>query len=231
MWRLSGFKGYPPQALWKLIVFACTDSLMEKPFHELCNRLTVVFWLKRRQLWLDPRHCWPANQDGALQTSQSYHQYFWTSGSNHRRGGATSRPHRLHHKWLESDFYLQVLILTLLLTWHQATTLHCIPPSDRRTKRVTKQHDRSILLCLRKLGAKWLSTALINGGICLQHLRNANTGHTPFELNCGHQPQILYKEDVNPYSQSKSADELGEEVKELIIVCCKNFYHAQEFQK
>ena len=30
--------------------------------------------------------------------------------------------------------------------------------------------------------------------------KNASTGHTPFELNCGYYPRMLYKEDVNPRS-------------------------------
>ena len=49
--------------------------------------------------------------------------------------------------------------------------------------------------------------------------KNTSTGHTPFELNCGYYSQILYKEDVDPRSQSKPADELLAELRELIIVC------------
>ena len=33
--------------------------------------------------------------------------------------------------------------------------------------------------------------------------RNASTGHTHFELNCGYHFRMSYKEDVNFYSQSK----------------------------
>ena len=61
--------------------------------------------------------------------------------------------------------------------------------------------------------------------------RNASTGHTPFELNCGYQPRMLYKEDVDPCSQSKLADELLVELRELMIVCQENLHHAQELQK
>ena len=42
---------------------------------------------------------------------------------------------------------------------------------------------------------------------------------------------MLYKEDVNPRSQFKSADKLSEELRELIIVYRENLYHAQELQK
>ena len=61
--------------------------------------------------------------------------------------------------------------------------------------------------------------------------KNASTGHTPFELNCGYHPRMSYEEDVDPRSQSKSADELSAELRELMIVCRKNLYHAQELQK
>ena len=51
------------------------------------------------------------------------------------------------------------------------------------------------------------------------NLRNASMGHMPFQLNCGYHPRMLYKEEVNPRSQSKSADKLSEELKELMIMC------------
>ena len=48
--------------------------------------------------------------------------------------------------------------------------------------------------------------------------KNASTGHTPFELNCGYHPRISYKEDVNSHSQSKSIDKLLAELRELMII-------------
>ena len=53
----------------------------------------------------------------------------------------------------------------------------------------------------------------------------------PFELNCGYHPRMLYEEEVDPHSQSKSADELSAELKELMIVYQENLYHAQKLQK
>ena len=49
--------------------------------------------------------------------------------------------------------------------------------------------------------------------------KNASTGHTPFELNCDYHPWMLYKEDIDPRSQSKLADKLLAELRELMIVC------------
>ena len=56
--------------------------------------------------------------------------------------------------------------------------------------------------------------------------KNASTGHTPFELNCGYHFRMLYKKNVNSRSQSKSADELLAELRELMIVWQENLYHA-----
>ena len=61
--------------------------------------------------------------------------------------------------------------------------------------------------------------------------KNTSIGHTPFELNYSYHPQMLYKEDVNSRSQFKSADKLSVELRELMIVCCKNLHHAQKLQK
>ena len=61
--------------------------------------------------------------------------------------------------------------------------------------------------------------------------KNASTGHTPFELNYGYHPRMSYEEDVDPRSQSKSADELSAELRELMIVCQENLHHTQELQK
>ena len=61
--------------------------------------------------------------------------------------------------------------------------------------------------------------------------KNASIGHTSFELNHSYHPRISYKEDVNLRSQSKSADKLLAELRELMIVCQENLHHAQERQK
>ena len=61
--------------------------------------------------------------------------------------------------------------------------------------------------------------------------KNASTGHTLFELNCDYYLRMSYKEEVNPRSQSKSADKLLVELKELIIFCWENVHYTQELQK
>ena len=61
--------------------------------------------------------------------------------------------------------------------------------------------------------------------------KNASTGYILFELNCGYHLQMSYKDDVDPRSKSKLADKLSAELRELMIVCRENLYHAQKFQK
>ena len=56
--------------------------------------------------------------------------------------------------------------------------------------------------------------------------KNATTSHMLFELNCDYHLQILYKEEVDPYSQSMLVDKQLAELKELIIICQKNLYYA-----
>ncbi len=61
--------------------------------------------------------------------------------------------------------------------------------------------------------------------------KNASTGHTPFELNCGYHARVFFKEDVDPRSRFCSANKLVEELRELMEVCYQNLLYAQELQK
>ena len=72
---------------------------------------------------------------------------------------------------------------------------------------------------------------LLMAEFAYNNAKNASTGHTLFEFNCGYYPRMSYKEEVDPRSQSKSADELLAELRNLMIVCRENLHHAQELQK
>ena len=63
------------------------------------------------------------------------------------------------------------------------------------------------------------------------HAKNASTGHTLFELNCGYHPCVSFEEDTNPRSWSKTANELLAELQKLITICQKNLHQAPELQK
>ena len=58
--------------------------------------------------------------------------------------------------------------------------------------------------------------------------KNASTGYTPFELNYGYHSRMLYEEEVNSRSESKSADEVSKELRELMVVSRENLHYAQE---
>ena len=61
--------------------------------------------------------------------------------------------------------------------------------------------------------------------------KNTSTGFIPFELNCGYHPWVSYKEDLDPHSKLRTAEELFFELQELMTVCQQNLHHKQELQK
>ena len=52
--------------------------------------------------------------------------------------------------------------------------------------------------------------------------KNDSTGHTFFQLNCGYQPKVFFKEDDDLHSRSCSTNKLGKELRDLMGVCCQN---------
>ena len=58
--------------------------------------------------------------------------------------------------------------------------------------------------------------------------KNASTGYTPFELNCGYHLCVSYEEDLNFRSKSRIAEKLSSELQELMTMCQQNLHHAQE---
>ena len=61
--------------------------------------------------------------------------------------------------------------------------------------------------------------------------KNASSSYTHFKLNRDYHPWMLYKDNVDPWSKSKSAEELLTKLRGLMIVCRKNLNHTQELQK
>ena len=70
---------------------------------------------------------------------------------------------------------------------------------------------------------------LLMAKFAYNNAKNSSTGHTPFELNYGYHPRVSFEKNTDPWSQSKSADELSAKLRDLITVCQENLYHAQEF--
>ena len=63
------------------------------------------------------------------------------------------------------------------------------------------------------------------------NIKNVSTRYTLFELNYGYHFRISYKEEVDPCSLSKLANKLSIELREQIVIYCKNLHHTQELQK
>ena len=60
------------------------------------------------------------------------------------------------------------------------------------------------------------------------NIKNANTSHTPFQLSWKDYPRVLFKNDVNPYSKSRLAEKLTQELRDLMCIYQQNLLHAQK---
>ena len=58
--------------------------------------------------------------------------------------------------------------------------------------------------------------------------KNASFVYTSFELNYRYYSQMFYKNDIDLCSKSKLTDKLLIKLRELMIICRKNFYHTQK---
>ena len=52
------------------------------------------------------------------------------------------------------------------------------------------------------------------------NVKNVNTGHNLFKLNCNYYLRVLFKEDVKLRWKSCFANKLANELRELIEICC-----------
>lgn len=60
--------------------------------------------------------------------------------------------------------------------------------------------------------------------------KTASIGHRPFELNCGDYFYVLFENDVNLHSKSRSVNRLAKELRDLILFCEQSLLHVQELQ-
>ena len=106
-----------------------------------------------------------------------------------------------------------------------STAFH--PQTDGQTEWQNSTMEAYLWVFINFEQNNWARLLLI-AEFAYNNAKNASTGHTLFELNYGYYPRMLYKEDVDPRSQSKSADKLSAELRKLMIVCQENFHHTQE---
>ena len=100
-----------------------------------------------------------------------------------------------------------------------STAFH--PQTDSQTERQNITMETYLLAFVNFKQDNW-AKFLFMAEFAYNNAKNASMGHTSFKLNCGFFPQISNKEDINPRFQSKSANKLVNQLKELIIVCRKS---------
>ena len=81
------------------------------------------------------------------------------------------------------------------------------PQTDGQTKRQNNTMKAYLRVFVNFKQNDWLRLLPI-AEFAYNNAKNANTGYTPFKLNCGYHSQMSYKENINPRSKSKSADKL-----------------------
>lgn len=61
--------------------------------------------------------------------------------------------------------------------------------------------------------------------------KNASTGHISFKLNCKYYPRVFFEDKTNLCLKSCFANEIVEELKELIDIYYQNLFYVQKLQK
>ncbi len=97
-----------------------------------------------------------------------------------------------------------------------STTFH--PQTDGQTERQNSTMEAYLRVFVNWEQDDWLRL-LPMAEFAYNNAKNASIGHTPFKLNCGYHPRVSFKEDVNPRSRFRSANELTKELRELMEVC------------
>ena len=129
--RVSSLQSRLPQVLWGLTVATGANTLLEGPFIGFRHGITDFNQLKGRKLWLHPSYHRSAHENSALWASQGHHWYSGVSWSHFRHGSPAPWPLQFNHIRYRLIVHLQILIIALLLPWHQTKTLNCLPSSDR----------------------------------------------------------------------------------------------------
>ena len=119
--------------------------------------------------------------------------------------------------------FLSLLCYFLGIKRRLSTVFH--PQTDGQTKRknsTMKVYFRAFVNFKQNNWARLLSIV----EFAYNNAKNASTGFTPFELNCGYHPRVSYKKTLDPCSKLKTAEELSSELRGLMIVCQLKLHHA-----
>ena len=90
--------------------------------------------------------------------------------------------------WFSLCYFLEVK-RRLLIAFH--------PQTDGQTERQNSTMEAYLRAFVNFKQNDWVRL-LPMAEFTYNNAKNASTGHTPFELNCGYHPRMSYKEDVDP---------------------------------
>lgn len=76
-----------------------------------------------------------------------------------------------------------------------------------------------------------MANLLLMAEFACNNAKNASTSHILFKHNCEYQLRVLFDNETNSCRKSHSANELAEELIQLIEICYQNLLHRQEMQK
>ena len=104
------------------------------------------------------------------------------------------------------------------------------PQTDGQTERQNSTIEAYLRAFVNYKQDNW-ARLLPMAEFAYNNAKYASTEYTPFELNCKYHLRVFYKEDIDPRSRSKAADELTKELRNLMAACRKNLQYAQKLQK
>ena len=99
--------------------------------------------------------------------------------------------------------------------------------TDSRTKRQNSTIEAYLRAFVNFKQNDWARLLPI-AKFAYNNTKNPSTNHTLFKLNFGYHLWVLYEEDIDSYSKSKSADKLTAELQELMTIYQENLHHARE---
>ena len=122
--------------------------------------------------------------------------------------------------------FWSLLCYFLGIKWKLSTAFY--PQTVGQTKRQNSTMEAYLQVFVNFEQNDW-AQLLPMAEFAYNNAKNATTGFTSFELNCGYHPWVSYKEDLDPCSKSRTEEELFFKLRELMTICQQNLHHTQKF--
>ena len=97
-----------------------------------------------------------------------------------------------------------------------STAFH--PQTNSQTKRQNSTIEEYLRAFVNWKQNNWAHLLPI-AEFAYNNAKNASISHTSFELNFGYHPHVFFKDNVNPYFRSRSANKFAKELRELMDIC------------